>query len=120
MPADASSPGSLEPGPSSDRDIEVRELLELEMARIDWNNRQVALNERTFALEEARDQREFQFATATRDANVALRRERLAFLRRVTWSCVAFAAFLISVLLGLRCSATKGSAHWPQRSPSRG
>lgn len=67
MPADdASSPGSLEPGPSSDRDIEVRELLELEKARIDWNNHQVALNERTFALEEARDQREFQFATATR------------------------------------------------------
>lgn len=108
MPADASSPGSLEPGPSSDRDIEVRELLELEMARIDWNNRQVALNERTFALEEARDQREFQFATATRDANVALRRERLAFLRRVTWSCVAFAAFLISVLLGFALFGDEG------------
>ena len=101
MPAeDASSHGSLEPVPPSDRDIAFRELLELEKARIDGNNRQVALGEKALALEDAQDQRQFEFATSTRDANVALRRERLAFLRRVTWSCVAFAALLISVLLG--------------------
>lgn len=97
---DPSGNGNLEPVPPSDRDLAFRRLLELENARIDANNRQVALAEKALAQEDVQDQRQFEFASATRDANIGLRRERFAFLRRVTWSCAAFAALLILALLG--------------------
>ena len=101
------SDGDAENDPGGNRqallpanDEAVRELVDLEKRRIDRDNRRSSLMEKALELADAQDVRQFEYASATRDANLELRRERLTFLRQVSWAGVTFVAFLILALLG--------------------
>lgn len=71
----------------------------MEKRRIERDNRRTSLWEKSIEALDAQDRRQFEYASSTRDANIGLRREQQAFLRRVTWAALAFVAFLTVVLL---------------------
>ena len=80
-------------------DETIRDLLDVERLRIERDNRRTSRDEKAFELVDAQNKREFEYASATRDANLRLRSEQLTFLRRVVWAGVAFIAFLTLGLL---------------------
>ena len=80
-------------------DVAIQELVDVEKRRIERDNRRTSLWEKSIEALDAQDRRQFEYASSTRDANIGLRREQQAFLRRVTWAALAFVAFLTVVLL---------------------
>ena len=88
-----------EPRLSPATDVTIQELVDVERRRIERDNRRTSLWEKSIDALDAQDRRQFEYASTTRDANIGLRREQHAFLRRVTWAGVAFFAFLTVVLL---------------------
>ena len=61
-------------------DETIRDLLDVERLRIEGDNRRTSRDDE---LVDAQNKREFEYASATRDANLRLRIEQLTFLRRV-------------------------------------
>lgn len=88
-----------EPGVSPATDVAVQDFVDLEKRRIERDNRRTSLWEKSIEVLDAQDRRQFEYASSTRDANIALRRQQHAFLRRVTWTGIAFVAVLTVVLL---------------------
>lgn len=80
-------------------DDAIQELVDVERRRIDRDNRRTSLWEKSIEALDAQDRRQFEYVSSTRDADIGLRREQHAFLRRVTWAVIAFVAFLTVVLL---------------------
>lgn len=85
----------------------LQELLETERARIEVgragierDNRRSQVMEKALEVHDAQDQRQFDYASATRDANLQQQTERQAFLRRVVWVFSAFSGALVLAVLG--------------------
>lgn len=85
MPSD-DNPAAQPPVPSHEPGISVDELIRLEKQRLERDNRRSDVMMKAFELTDAQDQRQFRYATDTRDAQIELERQRLAFLRRVVWA----------------------------------
>lgn len=62
----------------------LRETLQVEQQRIDRDNRRTAVMEKTLDIADKQDQRQFEFATASRDGDMALQRDKLRLVP--TWS----------------------------------
>lgn len=56
--------------------------------------------EKALDVVSAQDERQFQYASETRDANLRQQTERQAFLRRVVWVFSAFSGLLVLAILG--------------------
>lgn len=79
----------------------TQEILDIERSRIDRDNRQTAIMEKTLELASAQDIRNFEFASKARDDNMDLERARLSFLRKLVWTVVALSSAVAFVFLGL-------------------
>ena len=55
--------------------------------------------EKALEVLDAQDQRQFEYASATRDANLQQQTDRQAFLRRVVWVFSSFSGALVLVVL---------------------
>ena len=83
-----------------------RALIETERARIETtragierDNRRSQVMEKELDWLNAQDQRQFEYASATRDANLKQQADRQAFLRRVVWAFSCFAGVLVLAVL---------------------
>lgn len=81
-------------------DATIRELIETERARIERDNRRSQVMEKTLEVADAQDQRQFEYASATRDADLQLQNGRQAFLRHVVWAFSCFFGVLVLAVLG--------------------
>ncbi len=79
----------------------LENVLEVERLRIDRDNRRTDLLEKTLELADAQDQRQYEFASRTRDDEVALEQQRLRFLQSLVWTLVAVSSGAVVSLLGL-------------------
>ena len=79
----------------------IAAVLDVEKQRIDRDNRRTAVTAKQLELEDAEAQRQFTYATQTRDAELALRRDQLKFVRKVIWVLLALGSVVLLVLLGL-------------------
>ena len=87
--------------------IVFRELVETERARIEMeragierDNRRSQVAEKELAVVDAQDQRQFEYASATRDANLQQLADRQAFMRRFAWVSSGFIGVLVLAVLG--------------------
>ena len=78
-----------------------REVLDVERQRISRDNRRTALMEKTLAIADTKDKRQYDFASKTRDAEVALRKDRLGLLRTIVWAALGLGSVVLLSLLGL-------------------
>lgn len=78
----------------------LRETLQVEQQRIDRDNRRTAVMEKTLDIADKQDQRQFEFATASRDGDMALQRDKLRLVRNVVFALLALATFTVVSLLG--------------------
>ena len=95
--------------------IVFRELVETERARIEMeragierDNRRSQVAEKELAVVDAQDQRQFEYASATRDANLQQLADRQAFMRRFAWVSSGFSGSWCS-----RCWASPSLATTP-------
>lgn len=82
-------PAAQPPVPSQDSGVSADELIRLEKQRIERDNRRTDVMMRAFEFADAQDQRQFKYATDTRDGRLKLEHARLAFLRRIVWAALA-------------------------------
>lgn len=80
-------------------EVTVRDLFETEQARIERDNRRSQVMEKALDVFDAQDQRQFEYASETRDANLKQQADRQAFLRRVVWAFSCFAGVLVLAVL---------------------
>ena len=80
-------------------DATIRDLIETERARIERDNRRSRVMEKALDLADAQDQRQFEYASATRDASLQQQRDRQDFLRRVVWVFSGFTGVLVLAVL---------------------
>ena len=78
----------------------LREILQVEQQRIDRDNRRTAVMEKTLDIADKQDQRQFQFATASRDGDMALQRDKQRLVRNMVWALLALASVTVFSLLG--------------------
>lgn len=78
----------------------LREILKVEQQRIDRDNRRTAVMEKTRDIADKQDQRQFEFATASRDGDMALQRDKLRLVRNMVWALLALASVTVFSLLG--------------------
>lgn len=98
MPTGESTPND---GAESTRQLPtIRELIDTERARIERDSRRSQVMEKALEVVDAQDKRQFDFATATRDANLRQLADRQAFLRRVVWVFSGFFGVLTIAILG--------------------
>ena len=76
----------------------LRDLLKIELARIESNDRRSQVMAKALEVFDAQDRRQFEYASATRDADLQQQADRLAFLRRVVW---VFSGFFGAVMLAI-------------------
>ena len=86
--------------PSSESVRALQELVQIERERIGRDNQRTAVIHKAFEYADAQDQRQFQYATQTRDAQVALEEARLRFFRRFVWMVLAAIVTTAAVFLG--------------------
>ena len=79
----------------------IVEVLEIEKRRIDRDNRRTAAIEKALEIEDAESQRQFTYASQTRDAELGLQKDHLDFVRKVVWALLGCGGVTILVLLGL-------------------
>ena len=104
------SAASALPAPQSGDEALVRDILDVERQRLEAENRRAAVMEKALELEADRDRRGFEFATASRDQQIELSRDRHAFLRRLVWTFVGAGALFFFALVGIYLFGTE-----PQR-----
>lgn len=80
--------------------ITIRDLIETERARIERDNRRSQVMEKALELADVQDKRQFEYASATRDANLQQQTDRQAFLRRLVWVFSSFIGILVLAVLG--------------------
>lgn len=78
----------------------IREIIEVQKQRIILDNRRTDVAEKALDVADAQDQRQFQFASKTRDDNMALERERRKRVGRVVWALLGLAGVVIVAVLG--------------------
>lgn len=78
----------------------IHELIETERARIERDNRRTQAMEKTLEVVDAQDRRQFEYASATRDANLQQQADRQAFLRLVVWVFSGFSGVLVLAVFG--------------------
>ena len=61
----------------------LHEILQVEQQRIDRDNRRTAVMETTLDIADKQDQRQFEFATASRDGDMALKQDKLRLVRNL-------------------------------------
>lgn len=87
--------------PNRSAEAIVGEIIEVERARIDRDNRRTALMERTLDIADTKDKRQFEFASQTRDAEISLRKARLlGLLRTIVWAALGLGSVVVLSLLG--------------------
>ena len=79
----------------------IREVLDVEKERVNRDNRRTALMERTLDFADTKDKRQYEFASKTRDAEMALRKDRLRLLRTIVWVVLGLGSVILLSLLGL-------------------
>ena len=94
----ATVPDALVSSPESAQAFQ--ELVQLERERIGRDNQRTAVMQKAFEYADAQDQRQFQYATQTRDAQVVLEEGRLRFFRNFVWVVLAILAVTVAALLG--------------------
>ena len=67
------------PVPSESAEVALHELMQLERQRIDRDNQRSGVMLKAFEYSDAQDQRQFQYASETRDAQMALEESRQGF-----------------------------------------
>ena len=78
----------------------IREIIEVQKQRIVLDSRRTDVAEKALDVAAAQDQRKFQFASKTRDDNMALERERLKRVGGVVWALLGLAGVVIVAVLG--------------------
>ena len=78
----------------------LHEILQVEQQRIDRDNRRTAVMETTLDIADKQDQRQFEFATASRDGDMALKQDKLRLVRNLVWALLALASVTVLSLLG--------------------
>ena len=86
--------------PSSESVRALQELVQLERERIGRDNQRTALMDKAFQYSDAQDQRQFQYWTQTRDAQMAQEERRQRFFRRFVWAVLAVLVATGCVFLG--------------------
>lgn len=102
--SEGDSSGEAGHPPAARHDLAVwasQEIIEIERRRIDRDNRRAAVAEKTLEMMNAADQRQFTYASETRDAKLTLQKDSQKFARRVTWVLVGLGSVVVSVLLGV-------------------
>ena len=100
MSTGESTPDNGEPTHQLPAEATVHDLIEIERARIESDNRRSQMMEKALDLADAQDQRHFEYASATRDASLQQQSDRQDFLRRVVWVFSGFMGVLVLVVLG--------------------
>lgn len=100
MSADESPPNRGESGHQLPTEAAIRELFEVERARIESQDRRWQVREKELLLFDAQNQREFDYFSATRDANLQQQDNRQAFLQHVVWAFSAFFGAVVLAILG--------------------
>ena len=76
----------------------LRDLLNVEKQRIIRDNRRADVAEKALEVADAHDRRMFEFASKTRDDNVALEREKQRRVSGVVWALLGLAVVVLAVL----------------------
>ena len=76
--------------------IAIREMLDVERMRLERDNRRSNITEKALELADTQDRRQFEYASATLNANMQIQVDRMVFLRRLAWVCASFFAILVS------------------------
>ncbi len=101
---DADKTSVVEPGTASIAALDkstIQDVLDVEKLRIDRDNRRTGFLEKSLELADAQDQRQFEFASKTRDDQLELEQERLKFLRTLVWILVGLVSLAVASLLSL-------------------
>lgn len=97
----AGATGSDDSGPIQQFPTEaIGQVLEVERLRLERDNRQSSVTEKALELADTQDRRQFEYVTASLEADMKIQVARMAFLRRLAWVCAGFLALLILGLLG--------------------
>lgn len=78
----------------------LRDLLNVEKQRIIRDNRRADVAEKALEVADAHDRRMFEFASKTRDDNVALEREKQRRVSGVVWALLGLAGVTVLAMLG--------------------
>lgn len=79
----------------------IAAVLDIEKQRIDRDNRRTVVIKKQLEVENAEGQRQFTFATQTRDAELALRQNDQKFVHKFIWASSVFGSVVALILLGL-------------------
>lgn len=97
-----------EEGPSQELDVvrpdratAVQDLVELEQRRIERDDRRTDVLTKALELADAQDKRQFLFHTNNLEARKERERTRFAFVRSVTWMCLAIGTSVAALLLAM-------------------
>ena len=103
--SDEEASGEITPAPaatSSRLDEQtIAAVLDIEKQRIERDNQRTAVMKKQLEVENAEGQRQFTFATQTRDAELALRQGDQKFVHKFIWASSVFGSVVVLILLGL-------------------
>lgn len=88
------------PSLSAEEQILLREFIDVQKQRIILDNRRTGLAEKALEVADAQDERKFQFASKTRDDNIALDKARLNRIGRIFWAVLGLTGVVVIAILG--------------------
>ena len=84
---------------SSEEQI-LRDFLEVQKQRINLDSRRADVLEKALEVADAQDKRKFEYASTTRDGNIALEKEKMKRMSVVVFAVLGLASVVVFAVLG--------------------